>query len=581
MKESNIDRVFSPSEDEQKKVEKVFERTLSLQELVVFQTEREKTPEELEIIKFLDKETNEIAHEFIGAGMEISHKYLHIISEDEFDDNRRRESPEREIPNAFYSHKQQAIIMKNKDLNLANFTKLAAHEMLHMKSYQSYRTNLEKEPGKAFHRRTGPSITSRENPNKDFFPDLNEAITEYLVVRMIRERWPENRNDLPQALKEKTTHFSQQEFIDQFGDVSYVGEQLSLMEIMDKVIEKNPDEYKTREDVLKIFGNAYFAGHILKLRKIIDQTYGNGSFVEFAEEGLPKSKWEIDTKFKRQFAKTDEIEVLGEKIGVVDIIPEKPKSDVPVLIAPGWGENQDVFMDSLKTLFSRNKRALSLTHSRRGGNAEAEDGELKDKYPADKLRKAMALLKAIEEKNIEKVDVIAHSEGGINTAIAASIKPEKFRNIVFVNSAGMIGKDNFPKLAGRFSMSLIKDAAKFLLGGDKKTNDRLMRAGKETAKYIGQNPLRAVNEAINITKSEIQNMLKDLKGKGIGIGVINGVDDPVFPMDKMQKILKPNQLDGFISVKGGHNEIYANPERYTVLADEMLDSLEKKKNSVK
>ena len=119
----------------------------------------------------------------------------------------------------------------------------------------------------------------------------------------------------------------------------------------------------------------------MKLRKIIDKTYGKGSFVEFAENGLPKSKWEMEADFNWQFAKTEEIEVLGGKIKVADVRPENPKSEVPVLIAPGWGENQDVFADSLKTLYLRNKRALSLTHSRHGGNAETDEGKSKDKYP--------------------------------------------------------------------------------------------------------------------------------------------------------------------------------------------------------
>ena len=72
-------------------------------------------------------------------------------------------------------------------------------------------------------------------------------------------------------------------------------------------------------------------------------------------------------------------------------------------------------------------------------------------------------------------------------------------------------------------------------------------------------------------------MLRDLHQKGIGISVIHGVDDPVFPMDKMQEIVKADQIDGFYSVKGDHNEIYVHPEKYIPLVDEALQSLENKK----
>ena len=50
----------------------------------------------------------------------------------------------------------------------------------------------------------------------------------------------------------------------------------------------------------------------------------------------------------------------------------------------------------------------------------------------------------------------------------------------------------------------------------------------------------------------------------------------VLPMAKMQSVVTQDQLDGLYSVKGDHFEIYAQPEKYTALADEVLTALEAK-----
>ena len=295
MKESNFDRIFSPTEAEEKKVQEYFKRTLESQEAVSFQTERNKSPDELEIIKFLDQETDIIAKEFGGRGMQILDKYIHIIQEDEFNNIRKTKQIHEAIPiaDAFYREDLQTIIIKDSAVN--SFVHNVVHEMLHMKSFQSLRTNLKKEPNRAFNRRIGLSIVPRENLNKFVLNDLTEAITEYLVSTLIH-RWAERRNSVPQFLQEKIKNLSKIDFVHTLYSPTYVNEQLSLMEIMDKIIEKKPDEFKNREDALRIFGEAYFTGKLLKLRKLIDDVYGRGSFVGFAEKGLPKSKWEKEQK---------------------------------------------------------------------------------------------------------------------------------------------------------------------------------------------------------------------------------------------------------------------------------------------
>lgn len=274
--------------------------------------------------------------------------------------------------------------------------------------------------------------------------------------------------------------------------------------------------------------------------------------------------------FEEKFANRQKIELLGGAIEVVDVMPERLKTEVPVVFAPGWGETPETFKDSIKIMAELERRVLSLEHSRGGKTEELPQTE----YSADELRKALALIEILEAKGIDRADVIAHSEGAINSVIAAALHPEKFRNMVLVGPGGLIGPDKFPKLAGRFSLKLINNTINAIVEPERMT--ALLRGGRESLKYVVKNPAKSLKEAVAISESEIHETLKDLREQGIGVAVIHGVDDPVFPMDRMQDIVERDQIDGFYSVKGAHDEIWVHPEKYVALADQALDALERK-----
>ena len=289
---------------------------------------------------------------------------------------------------------------------------------------------------------------------------------------------------------------------------------------------------------------------------------------------------ELKQSFEEQFAKKEKLQLLDEEIEAVDIRPEKMKTGIPVLFAPGWGSTPETFKDALRMMSEQERRVLSLAHSQeRNRQLGTGSPELLKKYPEEELRKAFALIGLLWAKGIKKTDVIAHSEAGINVAIAASLAPERFRNIVFMDPAGLIGKDNFPSLFKRFTVDAIRDGMRIMLGTAKPEEiARMARAGKETSRNFLKNPLRSIKQAIAISKSDIRNMLKDLHNRGIGIAVMQGVNDPLFPMDKVQENLEAEGIDGFLSVKGKHDEIYTNPEEFVPACDKLLEMLEIKRN---
>lgn len=273
---------------------------------------------------------------------------------------------------------------------------------------------------------------------------------------------------------------------------------------------------------------------------------------------------------ENQFDNREKLELLGQELEVIDVHPEEEKDEVPVVIAPGWNATPEVFKDNILTMAELGRRTISID-SPHGIESEKE----KDKnYPDVELKKVAALIETLDSKGIEKIDAVGHSEAGIYLAIAATLHPEKFRNLVLVNPGGMIGKDNIGRLSADFSKDIIKQVA-----GSTKDSSRIkpsLKAFWESGKSISSDPVGAIKEMFAISNSQIHGLLQQLKKQGIGISIIHSVDDKAFPMDKVQKIAKTDQLDGFYSTKGTHNEFYLKPKEYTKLADQALTALAEK-----
>lgn len=264
--------------------------------------------------------------------------------------------------------------------------------------------------------------------------------------------------------------------------------------------------------------------------------------------------------FEKQFAFVERYDVAGGTAEVVDIHPPSLKSVVPVLIAPAWACTTETYKPAIGILVGLGRRVVALNHPRFGGNMSATQRETDKNYPTEQLRKAFNIIGVLEQKGIEKTDVIAHSEGAVNIAIAATLHPQKFRNIVFFGPGGLIGHDSFIRLVKGFVNQ--KEVTPI--------------AVREAIKYFARNPLRAIKEGADLARSQIHDLLPDLRDKGIGIVVISGKDDPAFPMERIQQTVKTNMVDGFLSISGGHGGIGDQPELYMVAVESMLTALEAK-----
>lgn len=268
------------------------------------------------------------------------------------------------------------------------------------------------------------------------------------------------------------------------------------------------------------------------------------------------------------------------KFSVVEVSPLHPKTNIPIIIAPGWSESSGLFGNSQEVLAQRGRTSFVFDHPRKGGEIT-----LDSRYPPPELRRALALLGLIKHSGQQQVDIIAHSEGAVYTTIAACIEPEKFRNLVFIGPAGMIGKDTLSALLAR----LIKKTSRALAqGGTAKESEArkgisqaIKRLHAGAAKYVAKNPSRALSEVRALVNSDIAPILPHLRDQGMGIVVIHHADDELFPMERIQQTVKPEQINGILAVTGLHDDFYVHPDKYTVAAEIMLDSLEKKQRRFK
>lgn len=369
---------------------------------------------------------------------------------------------------------------------------------------------------------------------------------------------------------------------------------------MSERFEKNPqpeEEPKSEENKGDI--DASKRAFLKKAALIVGGAAAAGAALKYVEElGSNMKKFQFENaggerSFSEQFQNREKIETEGGTVETLDINPNA--EGTPFLMAPAWGCTMNVYEPAIETLSEgggwdnedalevkedepkEKNRVLSLDYPRFGGSAISPQ-EAVQKYPKVEIIKAETLLGVLEKKGVKKINAIAHSEAAINVVLAALINPEKFESITLFAPAGLMGEDNFTRLltgfVGQFkgrpeSMSTIP-----ITGTEKEVQ---AVAGKEALKYFLKNPVRLLQEGTAIYNSQIHEALRYLHEKGVSICVIAPVDDPVFPMKDIQKIVKADMLDGFLSVRGGHGAIGEHPELYIEAIKGLVKSMKKKR----
>lgn len=278
----------------------------------------------------------------------------------------------------------------------------------------------------------------------------------------------------------------------------------------------------------------------------------------------------LDRLLEEKFTNPEELEIDGEKIKIIDLQPLKLKTKIPVAVVPGWSATAKVLKENIIGLAKTGRRviAVSAPHGIKTRRNK--------KYPLPELRKTAALLYTLDYKNLKKVDAVSHSEAAIFLTIAVKENPKKFRNLILVSPAGLIGRDNLFRLIERFLLNIAKQCARAIFLEPHRLK-KISLSFSEGVKAIFTEPRKTIREVKAIIRFKISDLLFELNKKH-GVCVIVGADDLLFPIAKIKEQLKEGIIDQFVVVPGSHNELYLGPENFTKLIDELLDKMAKNKN---
>ncbi|GEM_PF-1887662 len=273
--------------------------------------------------------------------------------------------------------------------------------------------------------------------------------------------------------------------------------------------------------------------------------------------------------------------VFGGFLEVTGAKPEHPKTSIPVSILPGWGEDRSVFESYIKDTAKAGRETLFVSHK---GLREARfstetyilpSGQGEIELPQQEIDKAVSFLAFLNEKGIEKTDIIAPSQGSLSALIVAGYYPERVRSVVLLGPAGLIGPDTPSELLKRFSEKNKADALDAIKNPE--VRGPILKLFKSGTKFAAKHPIRALAEGVAVGKSDMSDLLHDIKQRENApkIVIVASTDDTGFPMDRIQQMVKGGDIDGFISARGKHDEVLYNGE-FPKIVEGLLTKMEAK-----
>lgn len=271
--------------------------------------EREKTPEELQIISLANKATNEIRRKYGLEDFDIPPDNIHVVT---------KEAWPREKGVAFYNSMMQGIAIREQSAKIV-FMKKIFHEMLHFKSYNALQITSGENP-EFDEYRVGLTVHTRDG-KKMYFTNLNEAVTEEMTKKFatklfdnslftkeskqtknIMIKYPGSVTASGEPLFSDDTFYAKIEDKESWSET--VGHKSDLQEkpkkmitkvfthqqerkilntMIDKIYERNSEKFQTRDEVFEVFAKGMMTGNILPAGRLIEKTFGSSTLRRIGE----------------------------------------------------------------------------------------------------------------------------------------------------------------------------------------------------------------------------------------------------------------------------------------------------------
>jgi pimeloyl-ACP methyl ester carboxylesterase len=256
----------------------------------------------------------------------------------------------------------------------------------------------------------------------------------------------------------------------------------------------------------------------------------------------------------------------GVAVGV-EILPRARRDPVPLVFLPGWGQTARTYALPLRTFAARGRYVVSMFQPARGRPIVGQSD-----LPPEEVRKAQGVIGVLARLRQERVDLVAHSEGALAAVIATALYPQRVRNLVLVDPAGLIVRDRWYRLAGRFGQMIVQCTLEAATNADERR--ALVWAMLNPTVYALTHPLRALAQIGALTRWHSLDLLRGLRDSEVGVVMITGVDNRVFPIDQAGPLVHEgvSLVDGFHAVRGGHAKLLGDA-RYAAAVLDAIDRL--------
>lgn len=283
--------------------------------------EKEKTIDQQELIGRANEEMREFLSHYGIEAVDVFSDNVHILDRSKFPaEELQKVLKKLGTENGFYSAYRQGIaILKDYDVSKLSFFQTLAHEMLHLQGFYSYQRSSQdaadftlgngEEIESLNIRRSGFSVGTKDG-KKLLFHKLNESIITELEIRFEKAymvKWPELGVEL-KARDKYVEQIAERDHVpvekvrqtvagikgddasgDKWVSYGYHDERQRFNSLVDELFEKNKSDFESREAVFRLFAEATMTGRLLPVARLIEKTFGKGSFRLLGEASVDKS----------------------------------------------------------------------------------------------------------------------------------------------------------------------------------------------------------------------------------------------------------------------------------------------------
>lgn len=227
--------------------------------------EIEKTERDIELIDFVEKSVDQVLAEYGRSKViTIPLTHIHLLTEGGTDTYTQGR-----LAGGAHSETKKNILVDRCDSDV-EFCLRVFHEMVHLKSYSAIQLILPtgETTGGIEDYRSGITVTSRDGTIK-YLNNLEEALVGYLT-----QSFYENVIKVDPRFNDEISKIQKGEFS---IELSRKKEMEGLQKIVDAIFLRNRDMFSDKDEVLDMFIDAQINGNLMKVGRIIEKTFGEGS----------------------------------------------------------------------------------------------------------------------------------------------------------------------------------------------------------------------------------------------------------------------------------------------------------------